>query len=60
MSVINYNVTLQGLQDQLLSMVVAYEHPDLEKQREELVRFILLILFICNTTKAQSTTISGY
>eukprot|EP01105_Mastigella_eilhardi_P016134 TRINITY_DN3695_c0_g1_i1.p1 TRINITY_DN3695_c0_g1~~TRINITY_DN3695_c0_g1_i1.p1 ORF type:complete len:4489 (-),score=1285.68 TRINITY_DN3695_c0_g1_i1:87-13553(-) len=37
-SVINYNVTLQGLQDQLLSMVVAYEHPDLESQREELVR----------------------
>eukprot|EP00727_Mastigamoeba_balamuthi_P006867 m51a1_g2800 putative dynein heavy chain axonemal (4501) ;mRNA; f:77561-92205 len=37
-NVINYGVTQAGLQDQLLSIVVAYEHPDLEKTREELVR----------------------
>uniref|UniRef100_A0A7S4D2X3 Dynein-1, subspecies f n=1 Tax=Eutreptiella gymnastica TaxID=73025 RepID=A0A7S4D2X3_9EUGL len=35
--VINYGVTQQGLQAQLLNVVVAMERSDLEKQREELI-----------------------
>lgn len=36
-TVINYSVTLSGLEDQLLSFVVKYERPDLEEQRENLI-----------------------
>ncbi|KAK9891062.1 hypothetical protein WA026_013388 [Henosepilachna vigintioctopunctata] len=36
-SVINYTVTLSGLEDQLLSVVVRNERPDLEEQRENLI-----------------------
>ncbi|XP_058981464.1 dynein axonemal heavy chain 10-like [Musca domestica] len=35
--VINYTVTLTGLEDQLLSVVVRAERPDLETQRETLI-----------------------
>lgn len=35
--VINYQVTLSGLEDQLLSVVVRNERPDLEEQREKLI-----------------------
>ncbi|KAF7265371.1 hypothetical protein GWI33_021219 [Rhynchophorus ferrugineus] len=35
--VINYTVTLSGLEDQLLSVVVRNERPDLEEQREFLI-----------------------
>ncbi|XP_056647538.1 dynein axonemal heavy chain 10 [Diorhabda sublineata] len=35
--VINYTVTLTGLEDQLLSVVVRNERPDLEEQRENLI-----------------------
>jgi dynein heavy chain len=35
--VINYTVTLSGLEDQLLSVVVRNERPDLEEQREKLI-----------------------
>eukprot|EP00762_Andalucia_godoyi_P000034 ANDGO_02412.mRNA.1 Dynein-1-alpha heavy chain len=35
---INYSVTQQGLQDQLLNVVVGYERADLEEQRERLVQ----------------------
>lgn len=35
--VINYTVTLSGLEDQLLSVVVRNERPDLEEQREHLI-----------------------
>ncbi|XP_055373636.1 dynein axonemal heavy chain 10 [Condylostylus longicornis] len=35
--VINYAVTQTGLEDQLLSVVVRAERPDLEQQREELI-----------------------
>lgn len=35
--VINYSVTQQGLQEQLLNVVVRHERPDLEEQREKLV-----------------------
>ncbi|CAH1993535.1 unnamed protein product [Acanthoscelides obtectus] len=35
--VINYTVTLSGLEDQLLSVVVRNERPDLEEQRESLI-----------------------
>ncbi|KAJ6635868.1 Dynein axonemal heavy chain 10 [Pseudolycoriella hygida] len=36
-TVINYSVTLSGLEDQLLSFVIKYERPDLEEQRESLI-----------------------
>ncbi|KAJ7569126.1 hypothetical protein O6H91_01G062100 [Diphasiastrum complanatum] len=36
--IINYSVTEQGLQSQLLNATVRHERPDLEEQREELVR----------------------
>nr|XP_046467282.1 dynein axonemal heavy chain 10 [Neodiprion pinetum] len=35
--VINYMVTLSGLEDQLLSVVVRTERPDIEEQRETLI-----------------------
>ncbi|KAL7749213.1 hypothetical protein RI367_005365 [Sorochytrium milnesiophthora] len=35
--VINYSVTLKGLQDQLLNVVVRHERKELEEQRERLV-----------------------
>lgn len=35
--IINFNVTLQGLREQLLNAVVAYEKPDLEAERKQLV-----------------------
>ena len=36
--IINYSVTQQGLQEQLLNVTVSHERPDLEEQREELVK----------------------
>ncbi|XP_076380407.1 dynein heavy chain at 89D [Megalopta genalis] len=36
-TVINYMVTLGGLEDQLLSVVVRTERPDVEEQREKLI-----------------------
>lgn len=36
-TVINYTVTVSGLEDQLLSVVVRSERPDLEEQRELLI-----------------------
>ena len=36
--VINYTVTLKGLEDQLLSVIVKYERPELEEQRENLIQ----------------------
>ena len=36
--VINYTVTLQGLRDQLLNVVVSFERPDKEKQRLDLIQ----------------------
>uniref|UniRef100_A0A7S0KGL2 Dynein-1, subspecies f n=1 Tax=Micromonas pusilla TaxID=38833 RepID=A0A7S0KGL2_MICPS len=36
--IINYSVTEQGLQEQLLNVTVRHERPDLEEQREELVK----------------------
>ncbi|KAL8575827.1 Dynein heavy chain 10, axonemal [Nucella lapillus] len=35
--VINYTVTLKGLEDQLLSVIVKYERKELEEQRENLI-----------------------
>ena len=34
--IINFNVTLEGLRDQLLNEVVEYERPELEEQRKKL------------------------
>jgi len=36
--VINYTVTLMGLRDQLLNVVVGFERPEKEKQRLDLVQ----------------------
>ena len=36
--IINYSVTQQGLQEQLLNVTVSHERPDLEEQRERLVK----------------------
>ncbi|XP_028911199.1 dynein heavy chain 10, axonemal isoform X3 [Ornithorhynchus anatinus] len=36
--VINYTVTLKGLEDQLLSVIVAFERRELEEQREHLIQ----------------------
>ncbi|KAI9144584.1 dynein heavy chain and region D6 of dynein motor-domain-containing protein [Paraphysoderma sedebokerense] len=35
--IINYSVTIKGLQDQLLNVVVAHERKELEEQRERLI-----------------------
>ena len=35
--IINYNVTLDGLRDQLLNEVVGHERPELERQRKQLI-----------------------
>lgn len=35
--VINFTVTLLGLRDQLLNVVVSFEKPEKEKQRKQLV-----------------------
>ena len=35
--VINYMVTLKGLEDQLLSVVIKVERPELEQRRESLI-----------------------
>lgn len=36
--IINYTVTLQGLEDQLLSVIVGFERKELEEQREALIQ----------------------
>jgi len=36
--VINYTVTLKGLEDQLLAVIVKYERKELEEQRERLIQ----------------------
>uniref|UniRef100_A0A3Q3MNV8 Dynein axonemal heavy chain 10 n=1 Tax=Mastacembelus armatus TaxID=205130 RepID=A0A3Q3MNV8_9TELE len=36
--VINYTVTLKGLEDQLLSVIMGFEKKDLEEQREHLIQ----------------------
>lgn len=36
--VINYTVTLKGLEDQLLSVIVRFERRELEEQRERLIK----------------------
>lgn len=42
--VVNYTVTMKGLEDQLLSVIVGFERKELEEQRERLIqetRFVL-------------------
>ena len=36
-TLINFTVTEKGLEDQLLSLVVKKERPDLAKQKEEII-----------------------
>ena len=45
--VINYTVTLKGLEDQLLSVIVKFERKELEEQRERLIQETRYVL---NTT----------
>ena len=37
-SIINYTVTLKGLEDQLLSVIVGFEKKELEEDRERLIQ----------------------
>ena len=41
--IINYTVTLKGLEDQLLSVIVGFEKKELEEQRERLIQETRLI-----------------
>ncbi len=36
--IINYTVTLKGLEDQLLSVIVGFERKELEEKRERLIQ----------------------
>lgn len=36
--VVNYTVTMKGLEDQLLSVIVGFERKELEEQRERLIQ----------------------
>ena len=38
MTIINFTVTMDGLEDQLLGLVVREERPDLEKQKNQLIK----------------------
>ena len=42
--IINYTVTLEGLEEQLLSVIVGYERKELEENREMLIQETRLIL----------------
>ena len=44
--VINYTVTLKGLEDQLLSVIVKYERKELEEQRERLIQETRLLFYL--------------
>ena len=41
--IINYTVTLKGLEDQLLSVIVGFEKKELEEQRERLIQETRLV-----------------
>lgn len=43
--VINYMVTTKGLEDQLLSVIVKSERPELEEQRERLIKETRFVIF---------------
>ena len=57
--VINYTVTLKGLEDQLLSVIVKFERKELEEQRERLIqetRYILAKdIFLLFYSKVENT-----
>lgn len=36
-NIINFSITFEGLQDQLLSEVMVHEKPEIEKQRDEVI-----------------------
>ena len=37
MTLLNFMITMEGLEDQLLGLVVAKERPDLEQEKNELI-----------------------
>lgn len=41
--IINYTVTLKGLEDQLLSVIVGFERKELEENRERLIQETRLV-----------------
>ena len=48
--IINYTVTLKGLEDQLLSVIVGFEKKELEEKREKLIQETRLHLITINFT----------
>ena len=47
-TLINFTVTRDGLEDQLLAEVVATERPDLEKTKVRLPNYILILWILPN------------
>lgn len=45
-TIINFSVTRQGLEDQLLNVTVRHEKPELEEQRESLIKQVCHISFV--------------
>jgi len=43
--VVNYTVTMKGLEDQLLSVIVGFERKELEEQRERLIQETRSVIF---------------
>ena len=51
--VINYTVTLKGLEDQLLSVIVGFERKDIEEQREQLIQSTRCVcVCVCVSSKS--------
>ena len=55
-ALLNFMITLEGLSDQLLGVVVAKERPDLEQQKNELV---VQVCVHVHTSSLDPTTSSG-
>jgi len=54
--VINYTVTVKGLEDQLLSVIVKFERRELEEQRERLIketRYLRSLFGFCEYSRFQ-------
>ena len=54
-SIINYTVTLKGLEDQLLSVIVGFEKKELEEDRARLIqetRYVMCGCVLCLCARA--------
>uniref|UniRef100_A0A8C5PZV6 AAA+ ATPase domain-containing protein n=1 Tax=Leptobrachium leishanense TaxID=445787 RepID=A0A8C5PZV6_9ANUR len=56
-TMINFTVTFQGLQDQLLSMVVEHKQPHLEERRSQLMESITADLYMLHELEEKSLTL---